>query len=259
VQDFIEIEEYKIKSDLVESIMENPDHMEILFQFEGEIQKFINECEEFISMTKNIFNENHIKMQNENECSHDKINEIKEKNKIIKNIIDNDSVDQGKTGLINYIYEYIKTKGNLFNDEKFHLKFINNNNRIIIDYVVEDYINREHSYLEIVKEKYFENLKKTKNKLSIDNKNFNTEKQTKITIDYKNILLKSIEAFFVILLIYLSYLSVNQETVSIKKMSLFNKKALLTFDEYKDCNDSFLKILTSSDMNKWIHGCYLIT
>lgn len=249
--------------------MQDPQYKDLLLEFDGKAQNFVNKCEEFLNISNDPFDVNLIKMQNEIESSSGKlrnfnddplnINYMRHKNDNNNNDgFSNGNVEEGLNGLINYLFEHVKIKGTIFNDEKFNESLHKRNNFIIIDSVVEDYLNKECQYIESIKEN---NVKKKKeNYEDSDIKEEKKEEESAIKkIWSPEGLFKISEIVFILVLIYISFAYFNKDPFTIAKMSFFNQKVRQTFDERMLCNEMFLRMTAPSQMNYWLSECYIHT
>jgi len=233
--------DYKVKPELSLEIMRNPLYNEILSEFNGKPQNFVNKCEEFIKNMNNFSDSKPTSMEPQD----------------------------GPEGLIYFIYEFIKTTGNILKDKAFLESFQQKNKVNLINNIVEEYINKENEYIEEIKEKIGDKQNKgeiktlNKNAYNFNNNNNSNNIKTTTTIkkefNLNDILLSSIEPIFIILMIFISYRLFNTSSYDIQTINYFNTKNLAAFDEVSSCNPSFLGLTSPTAMNNWIRDCYVLT
>ena len=230
-------EEYKVKPDLAMKLIQDTQVQDLLLEFDCKAQNFVNKCEEFLNFSNNSYD----------------VNLINNDNPSINN------VQEGLNRLINYLFEHVKLKGTLFNDKKFNESLHKRNNFIIIDSIVEGYLTKENEFIESLKEKNtgknkkeslrkLNNIEQIKEKESLIKKIWSPEGLFNIS-----------EAVFILVLIYISFAYFNTYPFTIKDMSIFNEKVTQTFDERLLCNNWFLRMTATSDINYWFNQCYIQT
>lgn len=250
--------------------MQDPQYKDVLIEFDGKAQNFVNKCEEFLKKSNNPFDLNIVKIQNEiesydgkprnfNDDAQSNYNQLSLKNNNLNHENYNfGNPQEGLDALINYLFEHVKNKGTIFNDEKFNESLHKRNNYIIIDNVIETYMNKENEYIDSIRDKYGGDKKKRVINKKLNNNEPKKEEENLIKKMWSpENLFKNSEAVFILVLIYISFAYFNRSPFTIEKMSFFNQKVSQTFDESVPCNTWFLRMTSPSDMNNWLLQCYI--
>jgi len=211
---------------------------EIIDIFEGDLDKFMNYCQELIDEMHNKDNEFEFYKMHDQENNYDNNNEIND--------------------LSNMIIENIKNDGDLIKNKKIFYSNYETDKRFYINHLMEKYFDNENSDMKKIYKENLENSKKNEKNKSKKNEmqqlsDFNFEDSIKR--GNQKFLLKVTEFLLIITIFVLCYLLLNN--VKIKELSIFNSKILEIFDESDYCIDDFKQITTTSSLNSWMLDCYL--
>ncbi len=210
---------------------------EIFDIFEGDLDKFMDYCQDLINEMRNKKSDFEFQKMEENDYNnHNKNNEIND--------------------LSNMIIENIKNEGKLVRNKKIFYSNHETDKIFYINHIFEKYYENENSEMRKI---YLENKIKEKNKHfknSLTNpKIFESEKD--IIKGNEKIFLKLVEFFLILMLFILFDNKVNRKTIM--ELSIFNMKILEIFNEREDCIEIFKKISSTKGLNEWMISCYLET
>lgn len=213
---------------------------EIFEIFDGDLDKFMNYCQELIDEIHKNRNEN-LDLIN--------IDDIEKKFEM-KN--DNNQIND----LSNLIFENFKNENQLFKDRKIFYSNYEVDKRFYINYMMERYFEQENLQMKKIKIEEQEKIK-----IEIKKK----EKQNSLFLDSENAIKRGNEKFWlkitefslIISLFYLCYLMLNN--ILIKELSIFSSKIIDIFDEKQYCINKFKRITSADDLNNWMLDCYMVT